>query len=73
MVYGPKGEVVSGGYAAEATRKLLQLAWSKMLLGSFKEPYLQEMARINDLRRSCGVEPEPKPKTITFRRYGGKE
>ncbi|MCK5609202.1 hypothetical protein KAR91_45430 [Candidatus Pacearchaeota archaeon] len=72
MIYGPRGEVVSGGEAAEATRRMLQLMHGKLLKGFCKPNKLQEEMMLNDLRKSCGVEPKG-GKTIRFRRYGGKE
>ena len=71
MIYGPRGEVVSGCDMAETTRELLQLSASRLILNFMDKTKFQEDLELNELRRSCGVEPEPK--TIRFRRYGGKE
>ena len=54
--------------ASIATRKLLSLATNDLQMSSFRPSILEEISRINELRKSCGVDPSG-GKRITFRRY----
>ena len=68
IIYAPDGSIASGGEAAEATKRMLQVMHGKMLENFCKPTKLQDLMKINDLRKSCGVEPKGGT-TIRFRRF----
>lgn len=68
MIYKANGDIYSTSVAEIATRNLLRAAAGRLTLEALKPTKLEEIFRINDLRRSCGVEPVG-GETIRFRRY----
>ncbi|MCK5236217.1 MAG: hypothetical protein KAR06_04450 [Deltaproteobacteria bacterium] len=68
MTYKANGEVYDPNGTAASMRKLLSLASKRLSLDALKPSKLEEIMRVNELRKSCGVEPHG-GKAITFRRY----
>ena len=67
MIYKANGEIYNP--PGDITRKMLSMAQDSLNLKAFARPSkFEEIMKINELRKSCGVEPRG-GKTVTFRKF----
>ncbi len=72
MIYKANGDVY-GSVGSITTKKMLSsMTFSLSMVSLSRSTVFEDMSRINDLRRSCGVEPYG-GRTIIFRRYPGRK